>query len=69
MNVPVALFVGESDWLATEADISGNLRGVLPKIVYDQDIDDWNHMDFVWGAKANEILYENVMKVMQGIQP
>ena len=69
MKVPVALFVGESDWLATEADISINLRPKLPNIIYDQDITNWNHMDFVWGTHANKILYKNVIKLMQGTQP
>lgn len=69
MKVPVALFVGQNDWLATEQDITMNLRGKLPNLIFDQDIDDWNHMDFVWGAHANEILYDNVVTLLDGKQP
>jgi len=69
VNVPVSLFVGENDWLATEQDISSHLRRELPDLVYDENIPSWNHMDFVWGKQAKTVLYPNVLKLMNGHKP
>jgi len=69
MSVPVALFTGTADWLATPEDIDMYLRPFLPNLIYDQTDKFWNHVDFVWGKNANEIIYENVISLLKGIQP
>merc|ERR1712243_151726 len=69
VDVPTALFVGENDWLATEQDVTSNVRVRLPNIIFDQDVPHWNHMDFVWGKQAHKILYPHVVKLVNGQQP
>ena len=64
VDVPVALFSGSNDWLADPTDINTNLRPFLPKIVFDRNIDAWNHLDFVWGINAYQTIYEDILKLM-----
>ena len=71
METPVAIFSGDQDWLATPADIAINLRrvGRLRNLVFDWEIEDWNHIDFTWGRNANTIIYDKIVMLIQGIVP
>ena len=46
-TLPTALFWAENDWLADPYDVQ-YIRNRLPNIVYDQFIEDWDHLDFIW---------------------
>ena len=50
----MALFSAENDWLADPTDFQF-IRKNLPNIVYDQFIDDWDHLDFLWYLKMKLI--------------
>jgi len=70
MNVPLALFSGTDDWLATPGDISESIRSALSnKIMHDQEEDSYNHMDFVWGKNTPSTIYNNVLLLLQGKDP
>ena len=62
MRTNVSLFRGDNDWLATPQDIK---EGILPKvksIIYDEELSSWNHLDFVWGVKANTLIYKKIIE-------
>ena len=66
VQVPTGLFIGQTDWLATPADINKHIRGVMKAkyVVYDKELPNWNHMDYVWGTNANELVYKDVIMMM-----
>ena len=64
VNVPVALYWAQNDWLADPTDVDA-LRKQLPNVVDNFDIEFYNHLDFIWGTNAKEELYDRVLKLMQ----
>lgn len=71
VEVPTGLFIGKDDWLATPEDINRHIVGVMKDeyIVRNTLIPHWNHMDFVWGTKANEKVYKGVIELVNEYQP
>ena len=64
-NVPVALYYGGQDWLADPEDIKNTILPYLPNIVVQKYFDTWNHLDFVWGIHANDLLYGDIITQMK----
>ncbi|XP_057313671.1 gastric triacylglycerol lipase-like isoform X2 [Hydractinia symbiolongicarpus] len=64
VNTPVVMFSGSHDWLADPYDVNNNLKQQLPYLVYSQDLPGWNHLDFVWGMRAHEMIYSKIVKMM-----
>lgn len=64
VKLPVALFSATNDWLADPADVQF-IRKNLPNIVYDQVIDDWDHLDFLWALDATQIIYYNILNLLK----
>ncbi|KAJ8315080.1 hypothetical protein KUTeg_007230, partial [Tegillarca granosa] len=55
MKTPVVLFWGDKDWLADPKDV----REMIPKLyrlVGNYEIKNWNHLDFIWGIDAANVL-------------
>ena len=64
MAVPVALYWAQNDWLADPTDV----RALLPLLsnkLYDKYIENWDHMDFIWGMDAATIVYNDIIKNMK----
>ena len=64
VEVPVALYWAEHDWLADPVDVQF-LRKNLPNIVDDVYVADWNHLDFIWGINAAETIYYKMIALMR----
>lgn len=65
ITAPVALYYGNNDWLAGVKDVqelAGKLGNLLLK--YEIPFPKWNHLDFLWGISAKELVYDKVMEVM-----
>ncbi|ETN70864.1 hydrolase, alpha/beta domain protein, partial [Necator americanus] len=62
---PIYLYWGDSDWLADPQDISGYL---LPRIqhtlVANTELNDYNHLDFIWGLRAPADIYYPIVKII-----
>lgn len=64
VNTPVVMFSGSHDWLADPYDVNNNLKQQLPYLVYSKDLPGWNHLDFVWGMRAHEMIYGEIVEMM-----
>lgn len=63
VNVPVALYWADKDWLADPTDVNF-LRKYLPNVIDDYECEDWNHLDFLWAVNTNDLLYKRMIGLM-----
>ncbi|VDL76542.1 unnamed protein product [Nippostrongylus brasiliensis] len=63
---PIYVYSGDSDWLADPEDISGYL---MPRISHtvekNQELNDYNHLDFIWGLRAAADIYTPVIDIIK----
>ncbi|KAJ7387687.1 hypothetical protein OS493_001027 [Desmophyllum pertusum] len=64
MTVPVALYWAQNDWLADPQDVRA-LLPLLPNKLYDKYIENWDHLDFLWGLDAAKLVYYDIIKHMK----
>lgn len=65
----VALHYSQNDWLATPLDVE-HLHLQLPNVVgkFLVSYPNFNHLDFVWGVDARELLYDRVLRLMSLVE-
>ena len=68
VNIPTALFWSGKDWLADPIDVTYLLDN-LQNLVYEKYIPDYNHLDFVWALTANQMIYADLLTIMQKYHP
>jgi len=68
MKVPTALFWAGEDWLADPTDVTYVFDNIQ-SLIYEKYIPYYNHFDFVWAKTANEIIYQDLINVMQKYHP
>lgn len=64
MKTPVVLFWGDKDWLADPKDV----REMIPKLyrlVGNYEIKNWNHLDFIWGIDAANVVYKKLISIIK----
>lgn len=68
ITVPIALFYADNDWLASSLDVK-RLYSLLPNILdlYRVPFPKFNHVDFLWGKDAPELVYKRLLKIMKKI--
>ncbi len=64
VNVPVALYWADKDWLADPNDVN-YLRKNLPKLVDDYECVGWNHLDFLWAKNTDTMLYNRMLALIK----
>lgn len=62
--VPTALFTSDNDWLADPTDVAW-LKPQIKNLIYNKELVNWNHLDFIWGENANKVIYPDIIKLMQ----
>ena len=67
VNVPMYLYYGDRDWLATSADVENS---ILPSLKQDclkatVKLTDFNHIDFVWGSRAADEVYKPIVDTIK----
>ncbi|CAF89870.1 unnamed protein product, partial [Tetraodon nigroviridis] len=63
MKVPTALFSGGQDTLADPRDVAVLLTQV-PQLVFHQHVQHWEHLDFIWGLDAPDVLFPNILELL-----
>lgn len=61
MTVPVALYWAQNDWLADPTDVKA-LLPLLPNKLYNNYIENWDHLDFIWGMDAAKVVYDDIIR-------
>ena len=64
VHVPTALFTGGNDWLADPTDVS-LLIPRLTHVVYKYNIEAWDHMDFLIGLDAPQLVYTKIINLLK----
>ncbi|KAI6171167.1 AB-hydrolase associated lipase region and Alpha beta hydrolase fold-1 domain containing protein [Aphelenchoides bicaudatus] len=67
VNVNMYLYWSPTDWVADQSDLLEYLFKTLPKEYVKKitQVQEFNHMDFVWGKKAADQLYKPILEVIQ----
>ena len=64
MQTPTALFSGLNDKLASPKDVE-LLRQRLTNMKYFKEIEGWNHVDFLFGNDAPQLLYSKILNMIE----
>ncbi|XP_058058207.1 lipase 3-like [Anopheles bellator] len=67
ISTPIALFYANNDWLAGPMDVA-NLFSKLHRTsigMFKIPNDNFNHVDFLWGNDAPEVVYKKLLMLMQ----
>ena len=57
----MSLFSGGRDWLADPKDVEKLRADINHTIVYDNTLDRFDHLDFVWGTTAKDRVYKEII--------
>jgi lysosomal acid lipase/cholesteryl ester hydrolase len=65
-NDQIYLYWSEADWLADGKDIQDYLLQQLPvnSLAQNTQLIDFNHMDFVWGLRAADEVYQPILRTI-----
>jgi len=69
VTAPVVAYWGDNDWLAQPPDLI-RLTAELPNLIksYKVPFDGWNHLDFMYGIDANELVYQELLKQLKNAE-
>ncbi|TKR62927.1 hypothetical protein L596_026826 [Steinernema carpocapsae] len=67
ITTPMYLYWSDADWLATKDDITDYLLPNLnpQAVVQNNFLDDFNHLDFIWGLRAPKEIYEPILEIIK----
>ncbi|CAH1105287.1 unnamed protein product [Psylliodes chrysocephalus] len=65
ITAPMYLIYSSNDWLAANVDVE-KLYSQLPngKELYNIPIQTWNHLDFLFGNNATEMVYDKIVQIL-----
>uniref|UniRef100_A0A3B4BBB6 Lipase n=1 Tax=Periophthalmus magnuspinnatus TaxID=409849 RepID=A0A3B4BBB6_9GOBI len=64
MKVPTALFTGGHDTLADPKDVA-LLIPQISNLVFHLHLEEWEHLDFIWGLDAKDKMFPSILKLLQ----
>ena len=59
------LFTGGNDWLADPTDVAELIPKIKSVIIYDKNIPQYEHLDFLWGLDAATEVYDEAIAIMK----
>jgi len=65
LNVPTAIYYGNSDYLADPQDIQMLIRTVGNDVFYSQLVTGYTHMDFTWSYTASTAVYPSLIQALK----
>ena len=63
VQIPIALYHGKKDWLVQPKDYVRLTK--LPKVVYQKELDTFEHLDFLWGVNAAKQVYADIIELFE----
>ncbi|KAH8873257.1 Lipase member K [Schistosoma japonicum] len=66
-TIPIVLYYGGYDWLASPKDIYKLIQHIKYTITSVHYFPHYNHIDFVWGLNAGKVLYPSVLKELSKV--
>ncbi|KAF5298366.1 hypothetical protein FQR65_LT01144 [Abscondita terminalis] len=60
IEVPTAIFYSDQDTLSIVKDVK-KLLSELPNVVYEEFIEDYSHLDYIWASNIVEVVYTDVI--------
>ncbi|XP_058044315.1 lysosomal acid lipase/cholesteryl ester hydrolase-like isoform X4 [Ahaetulla prasina] len=67
IKIPVALWSGGNDLLVNIKDLQA-LIARLSNVIHHQHVPEWQHLDFIWGLDAPEVMYKRIIEIMKRYQ-
>ncbi|XP_032087579.1 lipase member N-like [Thamnophis elegans] len=64
IKIPVALWSGGNDLLVNIKDVQ-ELIARLSNVIHHQHVPEWQHLDFIWGLDATEVMYMPIIEIMK----
>ncbi|XP_042315943.1 lysosomal acid lipase/cholesteryl ester hydrolase-like [Sceloporus undulatus] len=64
MVLPTAVWSGGNDLIASRED-TAVLLSRITNLVYQHELSDWNHWDFIWGLSAPKQIYCKILQLMK----
>jgi len=68
-TLPIAIFYGSLDTLVSPWDTEDVIKDLPYEPVHVKHIYRYQHMDFVWGLKANEEVYQEILPLLKQYAP
>ena len=65
LTVPTMLFTGGNDRLADPTDVAELIPKIKSVIIYDKNIPQYEHLDFLWGLDAATEVYDEAIAIMK----
>ena len=62
LNVPTAFFTGGHDFLADPKDVANLMARIKSTLVFAKNISSYEHLDFIWGINANQLVYDEIIQ-------
>ena len=66
ITIPIASYWSLNDWLAHPIDVL-KFHNEIPNLFdnYEVPFPEWNHLDFLWGIDAHDLVYSRVMENLE----
>ncbi|XP_009681485.1 lipase member M isoform X2 [Struthio camelus] len=64
MKAPLAAWYGGKDWISAPEDVNITLSRIT-NVAYKKYIPEFVHLDFLWGMKAYEEVYREILELME----
>ncbi|EZA61581.1 Lipase [Ooceraea biroi] len=69
IKLPMLLFYSDNDWLASVADVKRLVYSLTNKVtVYHVPFPNFNHLDYIWGKDAPELVYQKLLQYMKQVE-
>ncbi|KAI6657912.1 Gastric triacylglycerol lipase-like [Oopsacas minuta] len=63
IQIPIALYHGKYDWLVQPKDYQQ--LSELPNIVYQKELETFEHLDFIWSIHAAKLVYSDIIELFE----
>ncbi|XP_070802225.1 lysosomal acid lipase/cholesteryl ester hydrolase-like [Pituophis catenifer annectens] len=67
IKIPFAFWYGGNDLLVNIKDLQA-LLARLGNVIYHQHVPEWQHLDYIWGLDAPEVMYMHIIEIMKKYQ-